>query len=254
MRIDFHASPEPTLGVEWELAIVDRDTRDLVKPPPSLLADLAGGRLEHPERLHKELLRNTVEVVSGICDDGGRGRGRPHRHPRRGDDRGRRAGRRPDGCRGAPLRRLVRAAADRGPPLRRADRPHPVVGPPDAHLGRARPRRDARARPGHAGPVLDAHDLSPPARPVRELAGVGRAGHRLRLQPGADVPAAADGRAAVRLRHLGRRSRPASATRPRPGSSTRCPTSGGTSAPRRTSAPSSTGSATASPTYASSAP
>ena len=70
MRIDFHASPEPTLGVEWELAIVDRDTRDLVSAAESL-ADLAGGRLEHPERLHKELLRNTVEVVSGICTTAG---------------------------------------------------------------------------------------------------------------------------------------------------------------------------------------
>ena len=70
MRIDFHASPEPTLGVEWELAIVDRDTRDLVSAAESL-ADLAGGRLAHPERLHKELLRNTVEVVSGICTTAG---------------------------------------------------------------------------------------------------------------------------------------------------------------------------------------
>ncbi len=66
MRIDFHSSPEPTLGVEWELAIVDRHTRDLVSAAESL-ADLASGRLEHPERLHKELLRNTIEVVTGIC-------------------------------------------------------------------------------------------------------------------------------------------------------------------------------------------
>ena len=70
MRIDFHASPEHTLGVEWELAIVDRDTRDLVNAAESL-AGLAGGRLDHPERLHKELLRNTVEVVSGICTTAG---------------------------------------------------------------------------------------------------------------------------------------------------------------------------------------
>ena len=70
MRIDFHASPEPTLGVEWELALVDRDSRDLVNEAESL-ADLAGGRLEHPDRLHKELLRNTVEVVTGICATAG---------------------------------------------------------------------------------------------------------------------------------------------------------------------------------------
>ena len=29
MRIDFHGSAEPTLGVEWEFALVDRRTRDL---------------------------------------------------------------------------------------------------------------------------------------------------------------------------------------------------------------------------------
>ena len=70
MRIDFHASPEPTLGVEWELALVDPESRDLVNAAASL-ADLAAGRLEHPERLHKELLRNTVEVVTGICTTAG---------------------------------------------------------------------------------------------------------------------------------------------------------------------------------------
>ena len=66
MRIDFHASPEPTLGVEWEFALVDRESRDLVTGADALV-DLAAGRLEQPERLHKELLRNTVEVVSGVC-------------------------------------------------------------------------------------------------------------------------------------------------------------------------------------------
>lgn len=66
MRIDFHASAEPTLGVEWELALVDRETRDLVSSAAAL-AERAGPRLEHPDRLHQELLRNTVEVVSGIC-------------------------------------------------------------------------------------------------------------------------------------------------------------------------------------------
>lgn len=70
MRIDFHASERPTLGVEWELALVDRHTRDLTNAA-STLVDLAAGRLERPEKLHKELLRNTVEVVSGICETAG---------------------------------------------------------------------------------------------------------------------------------------------------------------------------------------
>ena len=46
---------------------VDRASRDLVSIA-SEVHELAGGRLDQPERLHKELLRNTVEVVTGICD------------------------------------------------------------------------------------------------------------------------------------------------------------------------------------------
>ncbi|GAA1140339.1 glutamate--cysteine ligase [Nocardioides aquiterrae] len=66
MRIDFHASPEPTLGVEWELALVDRRTRDLRNDATHLFAR-ARPRLRDPGKLHQELLRNTVEIVSGIC-------------------------------------------------------------------------------------------------------------------------------------------------------------------------------------------
>ncbi len=66
MRIDFHASPEPTLGVEWEFALVDRRTRDLRNDAAHLFAR-AKARMPDPGRLHQELLRNTVEVVSGVC-------------------------------------------------------------------------------------------------------------------------------------------------------------------------------------------
>lgn len=66
MRIDFHGSPEPTLGVEWEFALVDRRTRDLRNDATHLFAR-AKPRLSDPNKLHKELLRNTVEVVSGVC-------------------------------------------------------------------------------------------------------------------------------------------------------------------------------------------
>ncbi|WP_459968105.1 glutamate--cysteine ligase [Nocardioides pyridinolyticus] len=66
MRIDFHGSPEPTLGVEWELALVDRRSRDLRNDATHLFAR-AKPRLPDPGKLHKELLRNTVEIVSGVC-------------------------------------------------------------------------------------------------------------------------------------------------------------------------------------------
>ena len=67
VRIDFHGSSRPTLGVEWEFALVDRDTRDLV-PGADALLERATPRMTHPDRLHRELLRNTVEVVTGVCD------------------------------------------------------------------------------------------------------------------------------------------------------------------------------------------
>ncbi|GAB3779181.1 glutamate--cysteine ligase [Nocardioides ungokensis] len=66
VRIDFRGSPEPTIGVEWELALVDKSSRDLANTAADLFA-AAGPRLPEPGRLHKELLRNTVEVVTGVC-------------------------------------------------------------------------------------------------------------------------------------------------------------------------------------------
>ncbi|MFC4783517.1 glutamate--cysteine ligase [Nocardioides sp. MAHUQ-72] len=66
MRIDFRASPEPTIGVEWELALVDKSSRDLSNNAAELFA-AAGPRLPDEGRLHKELLRNTVEIVTGVC-------------------------------------------------------------------------------------------------------------------------------------------------------------------------------------------
>ena len=62
-RIDFVGSPRPTLGVEWEFALVDAETRDLSNSAGDVIADLG----DNPH-VHKELLRNTVELVTGICD------------------------------------------------------------------------------------------------------------------------------------------------------------------------------------------
>src|SRR5687767_14137801 len=54
------------LGVEWEFALVDKTTRDLSNTAVDLFA-AASPRLADPTRLHKELLRNTVEIVTGVC-------------------------------------------------------------------------------------------------------------------------------------------------------------------------------------------
>lgn len=62
-RIDFAGSPRPTLGVEWEFALIDPVTRDLANEAAGVIAEL--GETPH---VHKELLRNTVEIVTGVCD------------------------------------------------------------------------------------------------------------------------------------------------------------------------------------------
>ena len=59
-------SPEPTLGVEWEFALVDKQSRDLVNAASELF-DLVSLRHGPQPRIHKELLRNTVELTTGIC-------------------------------------------------------------------------------------------------------------------------------------------------------------------------------------------
>jgi glutamate---cysteine ligase / carboxylate-amine ligase len=67
MGIDFAASAGPTLGVEWEFGLVDRTTRD-PRNSASELFDRVHAELGEQPNVHKELLRNTVEVVSGVCE------------------------------------------------------------------------------------------------------------------------------------------------------------------------------------------
>jgi carboxylate-amine ligase len=67
VAIDFPGSPGHTLGVEWEFALVDHTTRDLVNAASELF-DLVAERHGPEPRLHKELLRNTVELTTGICE------------------------------------------------------------------------------------------------------------------------------------------------------------------------------------------
>jgi carboxylate-amine ligase len=66
VAIDFADSPVATLGVEWEFALVDKHSRDLVNAASELF-DLMRARHGSEPRLHKELLRNTVELTTGIC-------------------------------------------------------------------------------------------------------------------------------------------------------------------------------------------
>ncbi|MBT1001022.1 glutamate--cysteine ligase [Paenarthrobacter sp. DKR-5] len=72
MKIDFASSPQSTLGVEWELALVDARSGELVPLADKVLAAL---KATHPElqadedhpHVKQELLLNTIELVTGVC-------------------------------------------------------------------------------------------------------------------------------------------------------------------------------------------
>ena len=65
MDIAFAASPAPTLGVEWEIALVDESTGDLASRADEVLGLV--GDLVDSGVVHRELLRNTAELVTPIC-------------------------------------------------------------------------------------------------------------------------------------------------------------------------------------------
>jgi carboxylate-amine ligase len=67
VHIDFTASERTSLGVEWELELVDLDTRQLTSMSDAILADICPAGLdEHPKAKH-ELLQSCVEVITGVC-------------------------------------------------------------------------------------------------------------------------------------------------------------------------------------------
>src|SRR5699024_11258448 len=66
MQLPFAASERSTIGIEWELAIVDKDSGDLRQVAETVIDAVApadGG--QHPH-IRQELLLNTVEIVSGV--------------------------------------------------------------------------------------------------------------------------------------------------------------------------------------------
>lgn len=67
MQIPFTSSPRSSLGVEWELELVDLETRELRSGASEILRELAGpSGSEHPKAKH-ELLESCVEVITGVC-------------------------------------------------------------------------------------------------------------------------------------------------------------------------------------------
>jgi len=68
MDIVFNASAGPSLGIEVELEIVDRSSRQLHSAATEMLHELGAGYAdgEHPKVKH-ELFECTAEVITGIC-------------------------------------------------------------------------------------------------------------------------------------------------------------------------------------------
>jgi YbdK family carboxylate-amine ligase len=68
VRIDFQSSERSSLGVEVELELVDRATRELRSGASEVLPVLGQGHPngEHPKAKH-ELLESTVEIITGVC-------------------------------------------------------------------------------------------------------------------------------------------------------------------------------------------
>ncbi|GAA4318094.1 glutamate--cysteine ligase [Klenkia terrae] len=67
MQIPFTSSERASLGVEWELQLIDRETRQLTSGATEILAELKPDDAdEHPKAKH-ELLQSTIEIITGIC-------------------------------------------------------------------------------------------------------------------------------------------------------------------------------------------
>ena len=67
MQIPFRSSERASLGVEWELQLVDLRTRQLTSGAVEILEELRPeGAEEHPKAKH-ELLQSTIEVITGVC-------------------------------------------------------------------------------------------------------------------------------------------------------------------------------------------
>ncbi|WP_369824032.1 glutamate--cysteine ligase [Frondihabitans sp. PAMC 28766] len=64
-RIPFATSRRSTLGLEWELALVDRRSGELSPRAPEILSALRHLN-DDGDRVTKELLTNTVEIVTGV--------------------------------------------------------------------------------------------------------------------------------------------------------------------------------------------
>lgn len=62
---EFNRSASPTLGVEWEVGLLDPHTRDLVPRAAEVIKEVQ--RRNPGMQLEREFLQNTVELVTPVC-------------------------------------------------------------------------------------------------------------------------------------------------------------------------------------------
>ena len=68
MAIDWNTSHGATLGVEWEIQLIDAETRTLRQDAHDVIAALPelGERSERP-KIRYELMQSQIEIATGIC-------------------------------------------------------------------------------------------------------------------------------------------------------------------------------------------
>jgi len=64
MKIQFNGSPNPTMGVELELQIVDPETKNLVSGAQQILA-----RTDGDDHVKPELIQSTIELNTDVCSN-----------------------------------------------------------------------------------------------------------------------------------------------------------------------------------------
>jgi len=67
VQIPFHSSERASLGVEWELQLIDPRTRELTAGATEILAELTPEGADEPPKAKHELLQSTIEIITGIC-------------------------------------------------------------------------------------------------------------------------------------------------------------------------------------------
>ena len=203
MEIPFQSSERSSLGVEWELQLVDRETRELAAGAVEILEELGPTDAEeHPKAKH-ELLESTIEIITGICStvaEATADLAGTLAEVGAAADRGAWGS-----CARAPTRsptgRRSRSAQGALPAAGRADA---VAGPAAADLRRARARRRPLAGEGHPDRqrAVPVHPALP--GPLGVLALLEGRRHGAGLGPLQGLRGPADRRAALPALRLGR--------------------------------------------------